>query len=73
MEAQEIAVEAQEENFKLQEEKYNFGGGTFLERLTAQRDLFDARNNLVQVKYNYLIQMAQLENELGTSSAENEK
>ncbi|MFT5365724.1 MAG: outer membrane protein [Candidatus Latescibacterota bacterium] len=73
MEAQEIAVEAQEENFKLQEEKYNFGGGTFLERLTAQRDLFDARNNLVQVKYNYLIQMAQLENELGTSSVENEK
>jgi len=73
MEAQEIAVEAQEENFKLQEEKYNFGGGTFLERLTAQRDLFDARNNLVQVKYNYLIQMAQLENELGISSGNDEK
>lgn len=72
IEAQEIAVEAQEENFKLEEERYNFGGGTFLERLTAQRDLFNARNSLVQAKYNYLIQMAQLENELGITSEENE-
>ena len=52
IEANEVAVEAAEENFKLEEERYNFGGGTFLERLTAQRDLFDARNNLVQSKYN---------------------
>ena len=41
-------------------------GAPFLERLTAQRDLFDARNNLVQSKYNYLIEMANLENEIGT-------
>ena len=67
IEANEIAVQAAEENFKLEEERYNFGGGTFLERLTAQRDLFNARNLLVQAKYNYLIQMAQLENELGMS------
>jgi len=73
IEAQEIAVQAQEENFKLEEERYNFGGGTFLERLTAQRDLFNARNSLVQAQYDYLIQMAQLENELGLSSDENEK
>ena len=66
IEANEVAVEAAEENFKLEEERYNFGGGTFLERLTAQRDLFDARNNLVQSKYNYLIEMANLENEIGT-------
>lgn len=66
IEANEVAVEAAEENFKLEEERYNFGGGTFLERLTAQRDLFDARNNLVQSKYNYLIEMANLENEVGT-------
>ena len=66
IEANEVAVEAAEENFKLEEERYNFGGGTFLERLTAQRDLFNARNNLVQSKYNYLIEMANLENEVGT-------
>ena len=66
IEANEVAVEAAEENFKLEEERYNFGGGTYLERLTAQRDLFDARNNLVQSKYNYLIEMANLENEVGT-------
>jgi outer membrane protein len=72
MEAQEIAVQAQEENFKLEEERYNFGGGTFLEMLTAQRDLFNARNGLVQLRYDYLIQMALLENELGTSTEENE-
>lgn len=69
IEANEVAVEAAEENFKLEEERYNFGGGTFLERLTAQTNLFDARNNLVQAQYNYLIQMAQLENELGRQSA----
>ena len=66
IEANEVAVQAAEENFKLEEERYNFGGGTFLERLTAQRDLFDARNNLVQSKYNYLIEMANLESEVGT-------
>ena len=66
IEANEVAVQAAEENFKLEEERYNFGGGTFLERLTAQRDLFDARNNLVQSKYNYLIEMANLETEIGT-------
>ncbi len=71
IEANEVAVEAAEENFKLEEERYNFGGGTFLERLTAQRDLFDARNNLVQSKYNYLIEMANLENEIGTPVAGN--
>ena len=60
-------MQAAEENFKLEEERYNFGGGTFLERLTAQRDLFDARNSLVQSQYNYLIEMARLENELGVS------
>ena len=65
IEATEVAVQASEENFKLEQERYNFGGGTFLERLTAQRDLFDARNNLVQAEYNYLIEMARLENEVG--------
>lgn len=73
IEAQEISVEAQEENFKLQEERYNFGGGTFLDRLTAQRDLFNARNQLVQAQYDYLIETARLENELGISSEETEK
>lgn len=71
IEANEVAVEAAEENFKLEEERYNFGGGTFLERLTAQRDLFNARNNLVQSKYNYLIEMSNLENEIGTPVAGN--
>ena len=71
IEANEVAVEAAEENFKLEEERYNFGGGTFLERLTAQRDLFNARNNLVQSKYNYLIEMANLENEVGTPGVGN--
>ncbi|MBT3603856.1 MAG: TolC family protein [Candidatus Latescibacteria bacterium] len=67
IEANEIAVQASEENFKLEEERYNFGGGTFLQRLDAQRQLFEARNNLVQAQYNYLIEVARLENELGIS------
>ncbi len=66
IEANEVAVQAAEENFKLEEERYNFGGGTFLERLTAQSNLYNARNNLVQSKYNYLVEIANLENEIGT-------
>lgn len=69
LEANKASVRAQEENFKLAEERYNFGAGTFLERLQAQRDLFQARNNLVQSIYNYQIEFARLEQAMGGSVA----
>ncbi len=65
LEANKASVRAQEENFKLAEERYNFGAGTFLERLQAQRDLFQERNNLVQSIYNYQIEFARLEQAMG--------
>ncbi len=72
LEANEASVRAQEENFKLAEERYNFGAGTFLERLQAQRDLFQARNSLVQSIYNYQIEFARLEQAMGAPIVEEE-
>ena len=65
--AYEAAVRAAEEDFKLQDERYNFGAGTFLERQQAQLDLFSARNQLVQAAYNYQIELARLEQAVGIS------
>ena len=67
--ANEASVKASEENYQLAEERYNLGAGTYLERLQAQRDLFSARNNLVQVIYDYQIELARLEQRSGTSVA----
>jgi outer membrane protein len=65
IEANEAAVRASEEEFKLQDQRYNFGAGTFLERQNAQLGLYQARNSLVQAQYNYQIQVALLETEIG--------
>lgn len=66
IEAGEASVKAQEKFFELAQERYNFGAGTFLERLQAQRDLFQERNNLVQAIYNYQIELARLEQNMGS-------
>ncbi len=63
--ANEAAVKAAEENFRLQDQRYNLGGGTFLERQQAQLQLFTARNQLVQDRFQYQIEMAQLEQHVG--------
>ena len=67
--ANEASVKAAEENYQLAEERYNLGAGTYLERLQAQRDLFSARNSLVQAIYDYQIELARLEQRTGTSVA----
>lgn len=63
--ANEAAVKAAEENFRLQDQRYNLGGGTFLERQQAQLQLFTARNQLVQDRFQYQIELAQLEQHVG--------
>ena len=63
--ANEAAVKAAEENFRLQDQRYNLGGGTFLERQLAQFQLFGARNQLVQDRFQYQIELAQLEQHVG--------
>ncbi len=65
--ANEAAVKATEENFRLQDQRYNLGGGTFLERQQAQLQLFSARNQLVQDRFQYQIELAQLEQHVGGS------
>ncbi|MCZ6633948.1 MAG: TolC family protein [bacterium] len=65
IDASKASVEAQEKAFELAQERYNFGAGTFLELLTGQRDLFQARSNLIQNIYNYQISLAQLQQRLG--------
>jgi outer membrane protein len=69
VEANEAAVRASEESAKLAEERYSLGTGTFLERLQARSSLFSARSNLVQAIYNYHIQLAQLEQAMGSPLA----
>ena len=61
---------AQEQDFRLQDEAYNFGAGTFLQRQQAQLNLFNARAQLVGVRYDYQIQIASLEQLIGMSLAE---
>lgn len=63
--ANEAAVKAAEENSRLQDQRYNLGGGTFLERQQAQLQLFGARNQLVQDRFQYQIELAQLEQHVG--------
>ena len=65
IEANQIAVSAAEESYKLAQERYALGTGTQLERLEAQSSLFAARNGLVQVQFNYHIQLAQLDQAMG--------
>jgi outer membrane protein len=63
--ANEAAVKAAEEVFRLEGQRYNLGGGTFLERQTAQFQLFTAQNQLVQARFQYQIELAQLEQHVG--------
>jgi outer membrane protein len=70
IDANEAAVVAQEQDFRLQDEAYNFGAGTFLNRQQAQLRLFTARSNLVRARYNYQIQLATLEQLIGMPIAE---
>ncbi|NKB72080.1 MAG: hypothetical protein GKR89_33805 [Candidatus Latescibacteria bacterium] len=60
MAANEAAVQAAEESFKLAQERYSLKIGTFLERLQAQTALFEARTSQVQNVYDYQVQLAQL-------------
>tara|TARA_Y100000588_G_scaffold390000_1_gene494251 strand:- start:1426 stop:1896 length:471 start_codon:yes stop_codon:yes gene_type:complete len=59
--ANEAAVKAAEESFKLVDQRYNLGGGTFLERQTEEANLFRARSDLVSAIYDYQIELAQFQ------------
>ncbi len=71
--ANEAAVKAAEENFRLEDQRYNLGGGTFLQRQQAQFQLFTVRNQLVQDRFQYQIELAQLEQHVGASLVQSDE
>lgn len=70
--ANEAAVEAAEEDYDLQTERYNLGASTFLERQQSQVSLFTARSQRIQAIYDYQIELARLDQLAGGSASEND-
>jgi outer membrane protein TolC len=58
-------VEAATEDLRVQNERYRVGAATILDLLTSQTALNTAEQNLVQVRFDYLIARAQVEAVVG--------
>lgn len=65
LEANRATVRAAEEDFKLQDQRYNFGQASFQERQQGQIDFFSARMAYVQSIFDYQLQVSQLEQLIG--------
>jgi outer membrane protein TolC len=61
----ETNVAAATEDLRVQSERYRVGAATILDLLTSQTALTTAEQNLVQVRFDYLIARAQVEAVLG--------
>jgi len=61
----ETNVAAATEDLRVQNERYRVGAATILDLLTSQTALTTAEQNLVQVRFDYLIARAQVEAVLG--------
>lgn len=61
LEAQQASVEAAEEDLRVQQQRYEVGGGTQLDVLTSQTQLNQAREALIRARYDQRIARAQLE------------
>jgi outer membrane protein TolC len=59
------AVEVAGEDLRVQQERYRLGATTILELLTSQAALVEAQNNLVGLRFDYLLARAELESILG--------
>ena len=59
------AVEVAAEDLRVQQERYRLGATTILELLTSQANLVEAQNNLVSLRFDYLLSRAELESILG--------
>lgn len=58
--ASQISLDAAEENYEVQKERYNQGVGITLDLLNAEVQLVNAQASLVQARYDYYIATAQL-------------
>lgn len=59
------AVEVAQEDLRVQQERYRLGATTILELLTSQAALVEAQNNLVSLRFDYLLSRSELESVLG--------
>lgn len=60
-----VTVAADEEDLRMQRERYRLGAATILEVLTSQATLDQAQVDLVQARYDYLVARAQIEAVVG--------
>lgn len=62
---QTASVAAAEEDVRVQQQRYNIGASTLLDLITSQSALAQARQALIQARYDYRIARAQLEALIG--------
>jgi outer membrane protein len=61
LESQRLTVAAAEEDLRVQQARYKVGGSTFLDVLTSQSQLDQARRDLIRARYDRRVARAQLE------------
>src|SRR5258705_5770697 len=61
LESQRLTVEASEEDLRVQQARYKVGGSTFLDVLTSEAQLDQARLALIRARYDRRVARAQLE------------
>ncbi|WP_224247814.1 TolC family protein [Hyalangium gracile] len=59
------AVEVAQEDLRVQQERYRLGATTILELLTSQTALVEAQNNLVGLRFDYVLARAELQSIVG--------
>jgi len=62
---QVASVAAAEEDVRVQQQRYNIGASTLLDLITSQAALAQAKQSLIQARYDYRIARAQLEALIG--------
>jgi outer membrane protein len=67
VDAQAASVEAAEEDLRVQQRRYDLGASTLLDLLTSQSQLNQARQALIQARYDQRVARAQIEALVGQS------
>ena len=70
LQASEVALQSNEENYRLASERYNVGVGTSLEVSDAQRLLVQARSQEVQARFDVQLSIARLYRQAGSLTLE---
>ena len=65
MRVNEISVRASEEALRVNQQRYALGAGTFVDVLTSQSQLIQARQGLIGARLNYRNARAQIEQVIG--------